>query len=330
MFNHFQDILCSQMSVAAFSSAPWRQMMDDCIQASPEDVCLPDTYNISWIKAKAVKKVPFLAAVIQSVECSATKSSKVTLLLRDPTGNVVKKGFYSSKYFFVGEIEGTIPCKLYEDHANKLIVGAVIVLKQVGVLTTNFGRNHHLTIRENSFVRIYCPQKSRKDNCNGMISKVVGLDTVNIVDMQAFSFKDINESCKQSKLPEIKSDVSTSKVAPEKEVAEISNGGHRKFNFKIAKQKLNTVFETDDFNMTFSENPKSEDAERAINGNVFESSFSHCEDLNISISEKPNTAKIEEMESCSQIVIKSQNAAHNKILQKVFEGVDADSFFSDF
>lgn len=32
----------------------------------------------------------------------------------------------------------------------------------------------------------------------------------------------------------------------------------------------------------------------------------------------------------SQIVIKSENPAHDSILQNVFEGVDADSFFDDF
>lgn len=33
---------------------------------------------------------------------------------------------------------------------------------------------------------------------------------------------------------------------------------------------------------------------------------------------------------CSQIVISSQNPVHEKILQTVFDGVDADSFFDDF
>lgn len=38
----------------------------------------------------------------------------------------------------------------------------------------------------------------------------------------------------------------------------------------------------------------------------------------------------ETLSQCSQIIIKSQNPAHDKILNKVFDGVDADSFFEDF
>lgn len=80
----FQEILCSQRSAAAFSGAPWRRMLDD-YQASG----LPERYNIEWIKLNAKQKnlvgqkAPFLAAQIDSIECSY---SSVTLFLRDPTG----------------------------------------------------------------------------------------------------------------------------------------------------------------------------------------------------------------------------------------------------
>lgn len=88
MFNVFffsQEILCSQGSVAAFSSPIWKRMLQDFETGH----FLLEKSNIEWIKKKAAQKefveqkAPFLAAIIQSIEPSF---NTVTLFLKDPTG----------------------------------------------------------------------------------------------------------------------------------------------------------------------------------------------------------------------------------------------------
>lgn len=77
----------------------------------------------------------------------------------------------------LGEIQAHIPCKLYKEHANELIVGAVVVLKQPAVLTLNFGQSHYLILIESNLMQIYYPNKSSND--------------VNLIELQDFNGKEL-------------------------------------------------------------------------------------------------------------------------------------------
>lgn len=122
-----------------FQEAPW-------LEASEEYKNLVYSYNIEWIKENAnlqrlnTEKVPFLTAVIQSIQCVEKKP--VNLKLRDLTGN----------------IDGCMISDLYKEYSDSLVTGSVLVLHQFGVLTTRTN-NHFLTITPKNLVAIYSINK---------------------------------------------------------------------------------------------------------------------------------------------------------------------------
>lgn len=79
------------MSVKAFHEGPWDRMSKD-FHSNNLDLFLPDKYNIAWIEEKVKnnklvnQKAPFVAAIIQNIECSKSKTASVTMLLKDTTG----------------------------------------------------------------------------------------------------------------------------------------------------------------------------------------------------------------------------------------------------
>lgn len=90
---NLQDILCSQTSAIAFKSSAWLQAIEDFRIQKDNFMSLADKYNILWIKSKGSKqklldqKAPFLAAILQNVQCANAGIPTVTVLLKDATGN---------------------------------------------------------------------------------------------------------------------------------------------------------------------------------------------------------------------------------------------------
>ncbi|KAG7234768.1 hypothetical protein INR49_003982 [Caranx melampygus] len=67
-----------------------------------------------------------------------------------------------------GEIQGTVHRQLLEDRAEELKVGAVLLLKQVGVFSPSH-RNHYLNVTPNNLLRIYAPDGVGADVVTGSV-----------------------------------------------------------------------------------------------------------------------------------------------------------------
>ncbi|KAK9872057.1 hypothetical protein WA026_015305 [Henosepilachna vigintioctopunctata] len=144
-FSGTKDEICSQRSCLVLNEGPWQKMRIEFQPKSPEEIYLPDKYNIQWIKTRTTmkklinQKAPFLAAFIHSINSHSIQNPIVNLTLKDKTGT----------------IQGTILHKLYEEYCNELTVGSVIVLKEIGVLDTGSKNEPYLTITSNNLISIY-------------------------------------------------------------------------------------------------------------------------------------------------------------------------------
>lgn len=59
-------------------------------------------------------------------------------------------------YILLGEIHGTLHREVWEQFAAELVVGAVLVIRNVGLLSTGISsRRHYLNITANNLVTIY-------------------------------------------------------------------------------------------------------------------------------------------------------------------------------
>uniref|UniRef100_A0A3Q4G8G4 Homologous recombination factor with OB-fold n=1 Tax=Neolamprologus brichardi TaxID=32507 RepID=A0A3Q4G8G4_NEOBR len=87
------------------------------------------------LKQLVRNKVPNMAVLLKSIVHTHADAKAV---FKDPTG----------------EIQGTIHRRLLEDRAEELKVGAVLLLKQVGVFSPSH-RNHYLNVTSNNLLRIY-------------------------------------------------------------------------------------------------------------------------------------------------------------------------------
>lgn len=136
-------MICSQSFARTFDNIAWQKMCND-LESAAGEIFLPNKYTIRWIKATADakklinQKAPFLAAMIQNIEVVNGKISIANVTLKDLTG----------------EIQGTINHDLYKQFSSDLTINSVIVLKQIGVLTTP-GPKHYLNITANNLVKIY-------------------------------------------------------------------------------------------------------------------------------------------------------------------------------
>ncbi|XP_068193130.1 homologous recombination OB-fold protein [Antennarius striatus] len=105
--------------------------------------CFLRSYSVVMVLRKAAlkqlakNKVPNMAVVLKSIVHTAADAKAV---FKDPTG----------------EIQGTVHRQLLEDRAEQLKVGAVLLLKQVGVFSPSH-RNHYLNVTPNNLLRIYAP-----------------------------------------------------------------------------------------------------------------------------------------------------------------------------
>lgn len=184
-----------------------------------------------------------------------------------------------------------MPCKLYKKHVNELLVGAVVVLQQPAVLTLNFGESHYLILTANNLVQIYYPAKHK--------------NAVNSVELQNLP---ANELLKLISVVE--------KHETNKETKDFCVNTIKKKE-TVAENRLKTTQQPQTvavINKTKIEQQITTEKKKKFDFKVV----------------KEQNSGDETLSQCSQIIIKSQNPAHEKILNKVFDGVDADSFFEDF
>ncbi|XP_066906408.1 uncharacterized protein [Halyomorpha halys] len=162
------------------TDGPWQKMICDLGQLGKR---LISTINLSTLQGKQTRngfKVPFLAVFVQSVDCSLPDPSMV---LKDEKE----------------EINGTLHRDVWEEWKEEIVIGSVLVLRNVGVISTgNSSRRYFLNITANNIVTIYSPTL----DCNIKMIKInssTNMDTSVILD-------EWDRLMKQSRAPSIVSE----------------------------------------------------------------------------------------------------------------------------
>ncbi|XP_068605763.1 homologous recombination OB-fold protein [Brachionichthys hirsutus] len=133
----------SQAEEDDFCGDAWTAMRTDMGLDERNPSCFLHSYSVVMVLRKAAlkqlakNKVPNMAVVLKSIVDTTADAKAV---FKDPTG----------------EIQGTVHRQLLEDRAEELKVGAVLLLKQVGVFSPSH-RNHYLNVTPNNLLRIYAP-----------------------------------------------------------------------------------------------------------------------------------------------------------------------------
>ncbi|XP_039975356.1 homologous recombination OB-fold protein isoform X2 [Xiphias gladius] len=133
----------SQTEEDEFSGGAWAAMKAEMGLDERNPSCFLHSYSVVMVLRKAVlkqlakNKVPNMAVLLKSIIHTHADAKAV---FKDPTG----------------EIQGTVHRRLLEDRAEELKVGAVLLLKQVGVFSPSH-RNHYLNVTPNNLLRIYAP-----------------------------------------------------------------------------------------------------------------------------------------------------------------------------
>nr|XP_046272311.1 homologous recombination OB-fold protein [Scatophagus argus] len=133
----------SQTEEDDFSGRAWAAMKAEMGLDERNPSCFLHSYSVVMVLRKAAlkqlarNKVPNMAVLLKSI---IHTHADAKALFKDPTG----------------EIQGTVHRRLLEDRAEELKVGAVLLLKQVGVFSPSH-RNHYLNVTPNNLLRIYAP-----------------------------------------------------------------------------------------------------------------------------------------------------------------------------
>ncbi|XP_066498651.1 homologous recombination OB-fold protein isoform X2 [Hoplias malabaricus] len=126
-----------------FAGGPWAVMKTEMGLDERNPSCFLHSYSIVMVLRKAAlrqlvkNKVPNMAVVLKSILHTHADAKAV---FRDPTG----------------EMQGTVHRRLLEDRQAELKIGAVLLLKQVGVFSPSH-RNHYLNVTPNNLLKIYPP-----------------------------------------------------------------------------------------------------------------------------------------------------------------------------
>uniref|UniRef100_A0A3B3CN70 Homologous recombination factor with OB-fold n=1 Tax=Oryzias melastigma TaxID=30732 RepID=A0A3B3CN70_ORYME len=134
---------CSQTEEEEFSAGGWAAMKAEMGLDERNPSCFLHSYSVVMVLRKAAlkqlarNKVPNMAVLLKSIIHTNADAKAV---FRDPTG----------------EMQGTVHRRLLEERAEELKVGAVLLLKQVGVFSPSH-RNHYLNVTPNNLLRIYAP-----------------------------------------------------------------------------------------------------------------------------------------------------------------------------
>ncbi|XP_074512338.1 homologous recombination OB-fold protein [Sebastes fasciatus] len=133
----------SQTEEDEFSGGAWAAMKAEMGLDERNPSCFLHSYSVVMVIRKAAlkqlakNKVPNMAVLLKSIIHTHADAKAV---FKDPTG----------------EIQGTVHRRLLEDRVEELKVGAVLLLKQVGVFSPSH-RNHYLNVTPNNLLRIYAP-----------------------------------------------------------------------------------------------------------------------------------------------------------------------------
>ncbi|XP_030590802.1 uncharacterized protein C17orf53 homolog [Archocentrus centrarchus] len=133
----------SQTEEDEFGGGAWVVMKAEMGLDERNPSCFLHSYSVVMVLRKAAlkqlarNKVPNMAVLLKSIVHTHTDAKAV---FKDPTG----------------EMQGTIHRRLLEDRVEELKVGAVLLLKQVGVFSPSH-RNHYLNVTSNNLLRIYAP-----------------------------------------------------------------------------------------------------------------------------------------------------------------------------
>uniref|UniRef100_A0A1A7XGL8 Chromosome 17 open reading frame 53 n=3 Tax=Iconisemion striatum TaxID=60296 RepID=A0A1A7XGL8_9TELE len=125
------------------SSGAWAAMKAEMGLDERNPSCFLHTYSVVMVLRKAAlkqlprNKVPNMAVCLKSI---VHTNADAKVVFKDPTG----------------EIQGTVHRRLLEESVEELKVGAVLLLKQVGVFSPSH-RNHYLNVTSNNLLRIYAP-----------------------------------------------------------------------------------------------------------------------------------------------------------------------------
>nr|XP_019950302.1 PREDICTED: uncharacterized protein C17orf53 homolog isoform X1 [Paralichthys olivaceus] len=135
------QVSSSQTEDDDFSGGAWAAMKAEMGLDERNPSCFLQTYSVVMVLRKAAlkqlakNKVPNMAVLLKSIIHTHTDAKAV---FKDPTG----------------EIQGTVHRRLLEEREGELKVGAVLLLKQVGVFSPSH-RNHYLNVTQNNLLRIY-------------------------------------------------------------------------------------------------------------------------------------------------------------------------------
>ncbi|XP_037333470.2 homologous recombination OB-fold protein [Pungitius pungitius] len=133
----------SQADEEEFSGGGWAAMKAEMGLDERNPSCFLHSYSVVMVLRKAAlkrlarNKVPNMAVLLKSLVHTHADARAV---FKDPTG----------------EIQGTVHRRLLEAREDELKVGAVLLLKQVGVFSPSH-RNHYLNVTPNNLLRIYAP-----------------------------------------------------------------------------------------------------------------------------------------------------------------------------
>ncbi|XP_037112840.1 homologous recombination OB-fold protein isoform X2 [Syngnathus acus] len=136
------QVSCSQSEEEDFAG-PWAAMKAEMGLDDRNPACFLCSFSVVMVLRKAAlkqldkNKVPNMAVMLKSINHTHADAKAV---FRDPTG----------------EIRGTVHRRLLEERLGELKVGAVLLLKQVGVFSPSHC-NHYLNVTPNNLLRIYSP-----------------------------------------------------------------------------------------------------------------------------------------------------------------------------
>ncbi|XP_018612707.2 uncharacterized protein C17orf53 homolog [Scleropages formosus] len=137
------QIPSSQGTSDEFSGGTWAVMKAEMGLDERSPTCFLHSYSIVMVLRKAAlkqlakNKVPNMAVMLKSLLHTHADAKAV---FQDPTG----------------EMQGTVHRRLLEERQGELKVGAVLLLKQVGVFSPSH-RNHYLNVTPRNLLRIYPP-----------------------------------------------------------------------------------------------------------------------------------------------------------------------------
>lgn len=274
--------------------------------------------NIKWIKFYAHRlkfvtaKVPFLAAVITQIEIGQT----VAISLKDPSG----------------EIEAYVTLETYKEHQAVFAIGAVVVLKQFGVLSTCHYTKHYLIVTVNNLSVVYGKRNERRE------SEWTQVASQGTVEAQSFSEISYGGIVKECGIIESEQNFEARKFQNNYRVMENTDDS-KKSNQRVFEKSETSknIFEQSDIQKQKLESQQKvfEKSENVKNlKNIFENELDEDLDTFFSFNTKKVCNKIQKVpkrnvteSQSSQLSL--MDSADSQIVQEMLSGIDPNSFLDD-